>query len=478
MTIRSLLLAFPKSSLRALAAIALASLLSSCAHFNPPEPEPEPEPPVVEKKPPPKPIKPPPPSPLYEWYGSDEYVSLIEIDVNAQKAIFYSGDKQVGWTTVASGIHKYPTPIGTFAVTEKVQDKKSNLYGKIYSKSGKLVKRNAKMGVHSIPAGGRFKGAPMPYFLRLTNDGIGMHAGPIPRPGNRASHGCIRMPKKFAPILYRYVDIGTPVTIKGKGPSYASYVTKQRKRSKPKPKPAVVAKANPPVAPATDTTPVPATPNNPTTGQPATASGMTAGAPQPVEIAAPASATEAASVTPAQSTAGIPANTSAYGAARPTSPASGLPPPTVGMPHVPAYPPAYSVPAVAVPYSTAPAAALPVEPAAPAPVPDPVGIPSPSGSAPDPTSAPAEASVAAPATRSTVPGTARIPSSPTTDTIQAAALEAPSPVPEEAQAPISGSAAGKTNSPAPPAPATEQQPVPVETPLPPAAAAAPAESQG
>jgi hypothetical protein len=233
-----------KRSFAALAAVLVAAMLSSCAHFNPPEPEPQPEPEVAEKKPPPEPIKPPPPSPLYEWWGKNEYLSHIEVSINEQKARFFSGDKLVGWTTVASGVHKYPTPTGQFAVTEKVQNKRSNLYGKIYNKNGKLVRRNAKMGVHSVPAGGSFKGAPMPYFLRLTNDGIGLHAGPIPRPGNRASHGCIRMPKNFAPILYRHVDVGTPVVIKGNGPSYASYLAKQRK-SAPKPTKTAVAKAAP-----------------------------------------------------------------------------------------------------------------------------------------------------------------------------------------------------------------------------------------
>jgi hypothetical protein len=230
--------------LAALGAVAIAAMLSSCAHLNPPEPKPVPEPTVVEKKPPPEPIAPPPPSSLYEWWGKNEYLSHVEVSIDEQKARFYSGDKLVGWTTVASGVRKFPTPTGSFAVTEKVQNKKSNLYGKIYNKNGKLVRRSAKMGVHKVPAGGSFRGAPMPYFLRLTNDGIGMHAGPIPRPGNRASHGCIRMPKNFAPILYRHVDVGTPVIIKGNGPTYASYVSKQR-RSAPKRTKTAVAKAAP-----------------------------------------------------------------------------------------------------------------------------------------------------------------------------------------------------------------------------------------
>jgi hypothetical protein len=53
----------------------------------------------------------------------------------------------------------------------------------------------------------------MPYWMRLTSYGIGMHGGLIPEPGKPASHGCIRLPKQFVPLLYEAVDIGTPVTI-------------------------------------------------------------------------------------------------------------------------------------------------------------------------------------------------------------------------------------------------------------------------
>jgi hypothetical protein len=70
---------------------------------------------------------------------------------------------------------------------------------------------------------GRFAGAKMPYFLRLTGDGVGLHAGPIPRPGHPASHGCIRLPGALAERLFSQVPVGTPVTITGSGPDYGDY---------------------------------------------------------------------------------------------------------------------------------------------------------------------------------------------------------------------------------------------------------------
>jgi lipoprotein-anchoring transpeptidase ErfK/SrfK len=215
----------------ALLAGAAALMLTSCAYVKPLEqnrtamaPKPAQEP----VRPAPAPKAPAKPHALYEWNGDGRIVSRIEISVDEQKARFYDGSEEIGWTTVASGVKKHPTPVGTFAVLEKAVEKESNLYGKIYDKNGKVVVRDAKLGRDPIPPGGRFEGAKMPYFLRLTGDGIGMHAGPIPRPGRRASHGCIRMPSAFAPILYGQVGLGASVQVRGNGPTYAAYLAQTR----------------------------------------------------------------------------------------------------------------------------------------------------------------------------------------------------------------------------------------------------------
>jgi lipoprotein-anchoring transpeptidase ErfK/SrfK len=167
-------------------------------------------------------------TPLYEWKGDGRSITRIVVNTNEQKARFYSGDAEVGWSTVATGLPKYPTPTGRFQVTEKVENKRSNLYGKVYGKGGRVLRSSVKVGRDPIPDGGRFEGAHMPFFMRLTDDGVGLHAGPIPNPGQPASHGCIRMPSKIAPVVFRHVSNGTSVTIEGKGPSYGDYVAKQR----------------------------------------------------------------------------------------------------------------------------------------------------------------------------------------------------------------------------------------------------------
>jgi len=169
---------------------------------------------------------------LYEWKGGDKGISHITINVDEQKAYLYRGEEQVGWTYVATGITSFPTPTGSFKIVEKVADKVSNLYGKGYDAAGKLVNSDFKNGRDLLPPGGRFEPAKMTYFMRLTGDGVGMHIGPIPRPGRRASHGCIRLPSKFAGTIYKNVAVGTPVTIIGSGPDYKTYLKQSAEKAK------------------------------------------------------------------------------------------------------------------------------------------------------------------------------------------------------------------------------------------------------
>ncbi len=153
---------------------------------------------------------------LYEWNG--EGIAgrpAIRISLAEQKARFYRGDQIVGWTYVATGVPSHPTPRGTFHISEKTVNKRSNLYGVVVDSDGDVVDGDAKAGRERVPKGGRFVGAPMPHFMRLTAGGVGMHEGPIPVPGQPASHGCIRMPGEMATRFFENAPSGTPVTIYG-----------------------------------------------------------------------------------------------------------------------------------------------------------------------------------------------------------------------------------------------------------------------
>jgi lipoprotein-anchoring transpeptidase ErfK/SrfK len=151
---------------------------------------------------------------LYEWHTEGLFGEpSIIIDLESQRAEVYLGGQHAGWSVVATGKEGHGTPAGHYTILEKVVNKHSTLYGRIVDAAGNTVKGDADARRDSPPPGGRFLYSPMPYWMRLTWAGIGMHAGPIPRPGLPASHGCIRLPRAFAIELFHMVRIGTPVRI-------------------------------------------------------------------------------------------------------------------------------------------------------------------------------------------------------------------------------------------------------------------------
>lgn len=137
----------------------------------------------------------------------------IRIDLNQQIAYFYKGGQLVGKAAVSTGREGYRTPPGNYTIMEKTVDKYSNLYGEIVDANGNVVKTPADVRRDRVPPGGRFKYSPMPYWMRLTSSGVGMHAGHLP--GFPASHGCIRLPDDMAVTFFNNVQVGTPVTITG-----------------------------------------------------------------------------------------------------------------------------------------------------------------------------------------------------------------------------------------------------------------------
>jgi L,D-transpeptidase catalytic domain len=135
----------------------------------------------------------------------------IVIDLNTQRAYFYRGDQLVGVSIVSTGREGYDTPAGEFHVTEKDPGHASSIYGEYVDPSGQVVKENVDVNKDSRPRGTVFRGAPMPYFLRIRG-GIGMHAGYLP--GYPASHGCIRLPEQMAARFFQNAALGTPVVIR------------------------------------------------------------------------------------------------------------------------------------------------------------------------------------------------------------------------------------------------------------------------
>jgi lipoprotein-anchoring transpeptidase ErfK/SrfK len=134
----------------------------------------------------------------------------ITINLGEQKAFFYKDGRLVGVSMISSGREGYRTPPGQYKVLQKSKDHVSNLYGDYVDHGDNVMVANVGVKRDPKPPGAKFRGAPMPYFLRF-HGGYGLHAGFLP--GFAASHGCVRMPERMAQIFFANVSHGTPVRV-------------------------------------------------------------------------------------------------------------------------------------------------------------------------------------------------------------------------------------------------------------------------
>ncbi|MBJ7390461.1 MAG: L,D-transpeptidase family protein [Chthoniobacterales bacterium] len=134
----------------------------------------------------------------------------ITINLGEQKAFFYKDGRLVGVSMISSGREGYRTPPGQYKVLQKSKDHVSNLYGDYVDHGDNVMVANVGVKSDPKPPGAKFRGAPMPYFLRF-HGGYGLHAGFLP--GFAASHGCVRMPERMAQIFFANVSHGTPVRV-------------------------------------------------------------------------------------------------------------------------------------------------------------------------------------------------------------------------------------------------------------------------
>lgn len=107
---------------------------------------------------------------------------VVTVDLAAQVLSVFRGGYEIGTAVMVYGADEKPTPLGVFAVSQKDATHVSNLYN-----------------------------APMPYMLRLTNDGISIHGSPVG--SDLATHGCVGVPKPFAKLLFGAVKLGDRVIV-------------------------------------------------------------------------------------------------------------------------------------------------------------------------------------------------------------------------------------------------------------------------
>lgn len=123
----------------------------------------------------------------YRWAAAipEAGETRVVIDLLTQLFYVYRGDQLVGVATISSGKKGRETPLGFWAVMNK-----------------------QKLG-HSR----KYDNAAMPFMQMYDEKGIAFHAGP--NPGYPASHGCVRLPLKFAERLYGLTSLGSKVIIEG-----------------------------------------------------------------------------------------------------------------------------------------------------------------------------------------------------------------------------------------------------------------------
>lgn len=107
---------------------------------------------------------------------------IVTVDLAAQVISIFRDGYEIGTAAVLYGADAKPTPTGVYPITQKDAHHISNLYD-----------------------------APMPYMLRLTNDGISIHASDV-RDGYM-THGCIGVPEAFAKKLFDAVKLGDRVIV-------------------------------------------------------------------------------------------------------------------------------------------------------------------------------------------------------------------------------------------------------------------------
>jgi lipoprotein-anchoring transpeptidase ErfK/SrfK len=108
----------------------------------------------------------------------------IRVDTRAQLISVFRAGHEIGTAVILYGADGLETPTGKFPILAKLKDHRSATYD-----------------------------APMPYTLRLTRDGVAIHASDV-RWG-LATHGCVGVPDGFARKLFAAASVGDEVFVVG-----------------------------------------------------------------------------------------------------------------------------------------------------------------------------------------------------------------------------------------------------------------------
>jgi lipoprotein-anchoring transpeptidase ErfK/SrfK len=121
-----------------------------------------------------------------EFVWNDEGVPQgtvrVHVDLRRQLVSVFRGQHEIGAAVSLYGVDGHETPVGQFPIMAKIEDHWSATYD-----------------------------APMPYTLRLTDDGVAVHGSDVRR--GRATHGCVGVPLEFARHLFEHAQVGDIVEV-------------------------------------------------------------------------------------------------------------------------------------------------------------------------------------------------------------------------------------------------------------------------
>jgi hypothetical protein len=120
----------------------------------------------------------------YKWddEGVPEGELVVTVDLKAESISVFRAGYEIGAAVITFGDSEKPTPTGVFPITQKNKDHISNIYG-----------------------------SPMPYMMRLTNDGVAIHASDVK--WGWGTRGCIGVPLEFARRLFEQAKLGDRVIV-------------------------------------------------------------------------------------------------------------------------------------------------------------------------------------------------------------------------------------------------------------------------
>lgn len=121
-----------------------------------------------------------------DWYWNESAATpgplVITVDLQARTMSVFRDGHEIGATAILKGYGDKPTPTGVFPISQKDADHVSNIYD-----------------------------APMPWMLRLTDDGITIHGSKVEK--GYATNGCIGIPDDFAKKLFGEAKLGDKVIV-------------------------------------------------------------------------------------------------------------------------------------------------------------------------------------------------------------------------------------------------------------------------